>query len=635
MLTPDQLEALPRRFVQLWQQVEDDILQDIARRMKSLGELDPLTPTAIWQAWRLAETRAVRGNTVATLAKYTGKSRAEIKRLLETAGVQTLAADDAVYTAAGLDPPPVNQSPALLNLLNAGYRQTCGTWQNLTATTANTVTGAFEDRLSRAWGLISTGAMDYNTAICRTVNALADTMPYITYPSGHTDTLEVAARRAVLTGVNQTCAKLQLARMEEMDCEFVEVTAHEGARPTHAVWQGRVYHRGGAVVQDGERYEDFETATGYGTGPGLCGWNCRHNFYPFYPGISVRNYTDERLAELDARSGACRTGRLRRGGPHGERHQEPKPGRVSRLVKRAGADTTLKNAVRDGAEWAWVPHGDTCPFCITLASNGWQKASSKVLKGGHADHIHANCDCEFAIRFDHNTTVAGYDPDKYLKQYRDAGGDINKMRRVNYAANKERINAQKRAAYAVKNALPKISNFNPLPENQVVDVLRKEAQPWIDKLSAVEQDAIQKYTYNPGDQRPNRFFERINRMLRGDSEEDAHLRMYAERISDALKRSPLEHDVLCYRAMEFNPFDGMHVGDIVCPGQFYSTSVVKSGSLKKDFRITICARSGSLAGYVEPLSKFKEQRELLFDKDTLYRVLLLKEKEVVLEVTLP
>ena len=126
------------------------------------------------------------------------------------------------------------------------------------------------------------------------------------------------------------------------------------------------------------------------------------------------------------------------------------PNGVSRLVKRTGADTTLKNAVRDGAEWAWVPHGDTCPFCITLASNGWQKASSKVLKGGHADHIHANCDCEFAIRFDHNTTVAGYDPEKYLAQYNAAGGDINKMRRVNYAANKERINAQKRAAYAAR-----------------------------------------------------------------------------------------------------------------------------------------------------------------------------------------
>lgn len=139
------------------------------------------------------------------------------------------------------------------------------------------------------------------------------------------------------------------------------------------------------------------------------------------------------------------------------------PNGVSRLVKRAGADTTLKNAVRDGAEWAWVPHGDTCPFCITLASNGWQKASSKVLKGGHAQHIHANCDCEFAIRFDHNTTLAGYDPEKYLKQYRDAGGDINKMRRVNYAANRERINAQKRAAYAAR------MDYTSTPKRAIID----------------------------------------------------------------------------------------------------------------------------------------------------------------------
>lgn len=139
------------------------------------------------------------------------------------------------------------------------------------------------------------------------------------------------------------------------------------------------------------------------------------------------------------------------------------PNGVSRLVKRAGADTTLKNAVRDGAEWAWVPHGDTCPFCITLASNGWQKASSKVLKSGHAEHIHANCDCEFAIRFDHNTTLAGYDPEKYLKQYRDAGGDINKMRRVNYAANRERINAQKRAAYAAR------MDYTSTPKRAIID----------------------------------------------------------------------------------------------------------------------------------------------------------------------
>lgn len=123
---------------------------------------------------------------------------------------------------------------------------------------------------------------------------------------------------------------------------------------------------------------------------------------------------------------------------------------VSRLVKRAGADTTLKNALRDGAEFAWVPQGDTCAFCLTLASRGWQKASQAAIKGGHAEHIHANCDCEYAIRFDGRSTVAGYDPDKYLRQYRAAGSDVNALRRVNYAKNRERINAQKRAAYALR-----------------------------------------------------------------------------------------------------------------------------------------------------------------------------------------
>lgn len=166
------------------------------------------------------------------------------------------------------------------------------------------------------------------------------------------------------------------------------------------------------------------------------------------------------------------------------------PNGVSRLVKRAGADTTLKNAVRDGAEWAWVPHGDTCPFCITLASNGWQKASSKVLKGGHAEHIHANCDCEFAIRFDHNTTVAGYDPDKYLAQYNAAGGDINKMRRVNYAANKERINAQKRAAYAARKNFSVYSSLNMEPKPVTMQSISNVKAFSCDTLDAAGQQQL-------------------------------------------------------------------------------------------------------------------------------------------------
>ena len=138
----------------------------------------------------------------------------------------------------------------------------------------------------------------------------------------------------------------------------------------------------------------------------------------------------------------------------GTKKQSPNniPGTLARLVKQVGADTTLKNAERDGAQFAWVPHGDTCAFCITLASRGWQYMSKKVLRNGHAEHIHAHCDCEYAVRFDGKSTVAGYDPDKYLEEYYDANGDINEMRRKRYAQNKDVINARKRELYASKKA---------------------------------------------------------------------------------------------------------------------------------------------------------------------------------------
>lgn len=123
---------------------------------------------------------------------------------------------------------------------------------------------------------------------------------------------------------------------------------------------------------------------------------------------------------------------------------------IGRKVKQAGADTTLKNAIRDGAEFAWVPHGDTCAFCMTLASRGWQTASKAALKGGHAEHIHSNCDCEYAIRFSDRDGVRGYDPNRYKRIYDSHGGDINAIRREQYQANKEKINAQKREAYAAR-----------------------------------------------------------------------------------------------------------------------------------------------------------------------------------------
>ena len=300
MLPPSYLDQMPDAFVQLWQQVEEQILQDVARR---IGKMDAVTPTANWQLWRYQQTEALRNDVVKLLAKYTGKSEAAIRRLLLQAATEAMEREDAIYYHYDMEPTPFEESAALNNLLDAGARQTCGTWQNLTATTANTVTGAFERTLDAAWLKVSTGAFDYKAAVKQAVDSLADEMPMVTYPSGHKDSIEVAARRAVLTGVNQTTGKLQEARMDEMGCEFVETTAHGGARPSHAEWQGRRFHRGGAVDYKGRHYQDFEAATGYGTGAGLCGWNCRHTFFAVFPELGdPPQWTQEQLRELNARN---------------------------------------------------------------------------------------------------------------------------------------------------------------------------------------------------------------------------------------------------------------------------------------------------------------------------------------------
>jgi hypothetical protein len=113
--------------------------------------------------------------------------------------------------------------------------------------------------------------------------------------AGHADRLDVAMRRAVLTGVSQTSGELQVARATEMGVDLVQTSAHIGARPTHQVWQGRIFSRSGTS----SKYPDFVQSTGYGTGEGLCGWNCRHSFYPFFPGISQNAYHAATLHSME------------------------------------------------------------------------------------------------------------------------------------------------------------------------------------------------------------------------------------------------------------------------------------------------------------------------------------------------
>ena len=160
----------------------------------------------------------------------------------------------------------------------------------------------------------------------------------------------------------------------------------------------------------------------------------------------------------------------------GTKKQSPNniPGTLARLVKQVGADTTLKNAERDGAQFAWVPHGDTCAFCIALASRGWQYKSKKAMRNGHAEHIHAHCDCEYAVRFDGKSTVAGYDPDKYLEEYYDANGDINEMRRKRYVQNKdaEKLEKLRRSDILISGA--RITDLNSAEADEFAEMYYEE-----------------------------------------------------------------------------------------------------------------------------------------------------------------
>ncbi|MFR8872510.1 MAG: phage minor capsid protein [Oscillospiraceae bacterium] len=139
-------------------------------------------------------------------------------------------------------------------------------------------------------------AFSYQDAVRSAVKSLSKAgIDAIIYPSGHTDKMDVAVRRAVLTGVNQTAARIQTARADEMECDLVETTAHMGARPEHMDWQGRIFSRSGKS----RKYPDFVKSTGYGTGPGLCGWNCRHSFFPYFEGLSERAYSRAKLREYE------------------------------------------------------------------------------------------------------------------------------------------------------------------------------------------------------------------------------------------------------------------------------------------------------------------------------------------------
>lgn len=239
MLKPKQVDTLPLRLIELYTEVEMDIIADMARR---ISHADLFTPATQWQYRKLIEMGNCHGWIMQALTSRVGKTRTEIERMMAEAGVKAVRQDAAIYRRAGLSPPELAASPALQAVLNDGIRRTEGLFKNLTGTTADTASRQFERALDRAWLQVQSGAFSQEAAIRMAVKDLAGKgVESITYPSGHVDHMDVAVRRAAVTGVSQSSARLTLEMAKEMGCVLVETTAHAGARPEHAVWQGKVF----------------------------------------------------------------------------------------------------------------------------------------------------------------------------------------------------------------------------------------------------------------------------------------------------------------------------------------------------------------------------------------------------------
>lgn len=293
MLTPEYYEGCADDILKLYEQLEDDIISDVIRRIMKSGKV---TATARHQIEQLQETGLLYDDILNILAQNTDATSQHVRALFEDAGIETVRFDNRIYRENGLTPVDIRQSPAMRRTLEAGYRKTLGNMTNLTLTTANTSQTAYINACNSAYMQITSGAFSYQEAIRQAIQKTAQNGVKVLYPSGHTERIDVAVRRAVLTGVGQTCREIGLMNAEECGCDLMEITAHSGARPSHASWQGKI------VSLSGRKGYLSKSDIGYGTGDGFGGWNCRHDWFPFFEGYSRPNYSAKDLQKLDEKN---------------------------------------------------------------------------------------------------------------------------------------------------------------------------------------------------------------------------------------------------------------------------------------------------------------------------------------------
>ena len=340
MLTPDYYESCVDDILKLYAQLEDDIISDVVRRMMKTGFV---TESAKHQAEMLQNAGLLYDDILAEISKYTDASSAQVKALFEDAGVRTVNFDNQIYKAVGRVPVDIRQSPTMRQTLEAGYRKTLGNMQNLTLTTANMGQTAYYNACNQAYMQVVSGAFSYQEAIKKAVQKTAQDGAFVLYPSGHRDRVDVAVRRSVLTGVGQTCREIGLMNAEENDCDLMELSAHFGARPTHAEWQGQI------VSLSGRKGYLSLSDIGYGTGDGFGGWNCRHDWFPYFEGYSRRNYTDSYLKSLNEKNIEY----------NGEKYSQYEISQIQRKYEReirsakrekVAFDTAVKEAPNEQAE---------------------------------------------------------------------------------------------------------------------------------------------------------------------------------------------------------------------------------------------------------------------------------------------
>ncbi len=289
-LTPSQLDRLPEPMVQLMSELQDEIISDICRRIK---KTNLLTPTAEWQLVKANQLTLSSREVKRRIAAKLKISEKAVKELYTDAVKTAIREDEKIYKFAIADGlvsgdyreklTNYTRSVAFSNALKKGLKNTNGLMRNLTNSAAAAANRQLSDALDLAYLEVASGAFTPQEAQFKAVKKLgADGIKCVNYKSGRTDQLDVAVRRAIVTGIGKTCGDLQLGLAVEMDCTLVEVTSHLGARPSHAEWQGQIY----SLVKGHPKYPYFYDATGYGTGDGLCGWNCRHSFFPYFEGIS-------------------------------------------------------------------------------------------------------------------------------------------------------------------------------------------------------------------------------------------------------------------------------------------------------------------------------------------------------------